>query len=461
MRHTFGADLASFTMGLTDADVDTGTGQTGKGAVIVAAETVTFWNAQYGGQQYTDLLEATTGGPDDQGGQAISSVLTSPGADGDPPYGSIPMLLGPDGVTVMWAQVGDVDANASAPAGDGSDTTGGDDNADVTDDDSGITEDEATAAAAGEVDDAGDPIPDDDTADDDNSDDTGDDDTGATSDDDTGDTDDGGAEVGSSVDSGLRMMIVASTAGLQLISELQEFKDDIEPRVAALEDSQAVQDTHLQLHDDQIAELQTRSGGSGGGLVTGHTSERGTATLGAQFLDIDTNRIWTGINTSDGSGPVWAPPPGTAVFKARQTSQQTIAAVDSPTLAWQAIDYDLLGGWVSANPTRFTPDVPGFYLLQGVVGFSANSQANPGYFCYITWKLNGSIIAGGTTAHAGGLNWSLAANARNISVYLNGTSDRIEMVVHTNAGIDMTTAVTSALQSQVNITYQGGSGGEP
>ncbi|WP_341719926.1 DUF4082 domain-containing protein [Micromonospora sp. FIMYZ51] len=89
-RYWYGATLTDWTLATTTV--------AGQPAVVTATADVpvTFWTAEVGGTQYTDLLDA--------GGQPVVSVLS---ASGDArPVGTIPPVQGPDGVRHMWASAG-------------------------------------------------------------------------------------------------------------------------------------------------------------------------------------------------------------------------------------------------------------------------------------------------------------------------------------------------------------------
>ncbi|MFC7892675.1 glycosyl hydrolase family 28-related protein [Streptomyces sp. NPDC057381] len=79
-RSTFGATLADFVVQPTD-----GLWGVAPGAAL------TFWSAADGGDQYTDLLDAT--------GAAATTITADE-------YGAIPAFQGPDGVVAMWADAG-------------------------------------------------------------------------------------------------------------------------------------------------------------------------------------------------------------------------------------------------------------------------------------------------------------------------------------------------------------------
>ncbi|MBF9135333.1 hypothetical protein I0C86_41520 [Plantactinospora sp. S1510] len=91
-RYWFGGGIPDFTLAMGDT-VTVGA-LSGRVCVVVSA-TVTLWDAESGGDQYTDLL--------DEGGVATTSVVSADGS-GERALGQIPRFQGPDAVTQMWAQ---------------------------------------------------------------------------------------------------------------------------------------------------------------------------------------------------------------------------------------------------------------------------------------------------------------------------------------------------------------------
>lgn len=90
-RHTFGGSLTDWTIALGDV-ATAASGVTGPAALVQRGVTISFWSAQSGGTQYTDLLDST--------GVAMSTITS------DATSGKIPTFQGPDGVPVMWADAG-------------------------------------------------------------------------------------------------------------------------------------------------------------------------------------------------------------------------------------------------------------------------------------------------------------------------------------------------------------------
>lgn len=95
-RFAFGGGLSDWTFTVGD-EVVVGA-LTGRAVVAVGEVDVTFWSAETGGSQYSDLR--------DTDGQPIVSVLSEDG-NGVRAVGQIPPFVGPDDVKKMWAQAAD------------------------------------------------------------------------------------------------------------------------------------------------------------------------------------------------------------------------------------------------------------------------------------------------------------------------------------------------------------------
>ncbi|MEU7905323.1 hypothetical protein [Actinoplanes sp. NPDC049118] len=91
-RFPFGGGVSDWTFATVDGinDID-------NLAQVVGDIAITFWTAEVGGTQHTDLI-----GPD---GQPTTTITSTPdGVVGGRAVGQIPPLQGPDGVKRMWAQ---------------------------------------------------------------------------------------------------------------------------------------------------------------------------------------------------------------------------------------------------------------------------------------------------------------------------------------------------------------------
>jgi hypothetical protein len=59
----------------------------------------------------------------------------------------------------------------------------------------------------------------------------------------------------------------------------------------------------------------------------------------------------------------------------RQTTAQTFSTGVWTPITWQTIDADTFGGWSSANPSRYTAAVPGWYRVAAQVDFAGSSSS--------------------------------------------------------------------------------------
>lgn len=85
-RHSFGGDIAAYTISAGTANA----------ATLVGGATITFFDSVTGGSQYTDLAADSTG---------VTGInfVTSQDGSGGTSIGQIPQFWGPDGIVAMWA----------------------------------------------------------------------------------------------------------------------------------------------------------------------------------------------------------------------------------------------------------------------------------------------------------------------------------------------------------------------
>lgn len=136
--------------------------------------------------------------------------------------------------------------------------------------------------------------------------------------------------------------------------------------------------------------------------------------------------------------------PGTLVFKAYYNGAGTItpATANGIHIPWDNIELDLLAGWVGPVPSvagdesgpavdyssRYMPSVPGWYQLSGRVGYTGENIAiNNTNYLSANWHVNGSVPYGGASRAAAIQNQNQIVPAMTISVYLNGSTDYVEL----------------------------------
>lgn len=87
-RHPFGGSLSDWAIVPDSSNL----------AVLTGGATITAWNAQTAGTQYTDLATSSSGSG------ATDHVTSSDGTDGLT-TGQIPQFWGPDGVWILWISI--------------------------------------------------------------------------------------------------------------------------------------------------------------------------------------------------------------------------------------------------------------------------------------------------------------------------------------------------------------------
>lgn len=178
-------------------------------------------------------------------------------------------------------------------------------------------------------------------------------------------------------------------------------------------------------------------------LTTNFTDASDMATVHAQHH----NDLATAVNNL----------PGRAVLHLRQTTAQTNAILGDGTIlaiTWNVADLDTFGGWSSStNPSRYTPNVAGWYLLMGACSFSGNAT---GYRQTVWRKTNATQNGSNSIVIANGATTSIVV-ARPIIVQFNGSTDYIELGVTQNAGAgtNLSTVVTGSNQPSMTATYMG------
>lgn len=97
MRYWFGQTPTDWTFAKGTVTTDEETETSSAPALVHGPITITFWDAPIGGNQLTDLLDAS--------GSAVT-VIVSAGEGGLLPLGTVPRFQGPDDVPQMWADAG-------------------------------------------------------------------------------------------------------------------------------------------------------------------------------------------------------------------------------------------------------------------------------------------------------------------------------------------------------------------
>lgn len=149
--------------------------------------------------------------------------------------------------------------------------------------------------------------------------------------------------------------------------------------------------------------------------------------------------------------------PGRLVFQAFRDQVQSISNNATPQAAnamqWETVPLDVVDGWSTSSPTRFAPQVAGWYRLSGKTGFAASTG---GTVRGAAWFINGAAVNAGLNRHvtSGFANTFCTVNAPEISVVLT-VGDYVELVAVQNSGGALNTTGTGSGAPYMEVVYAG------
>lgn len=120
-------------------------------------------------------------------------------------------------------------------------------------------------------------------------------------------------------------------------------------------------------------------------------------------------------------------------FSAYQSTGTSTPTATFTKLAFQTEEFDTASCFDSTTNYRFTPNVAGYYQINGCVQAGLSTQL-------ITIYKNGSEYRRGNQSGAGGYNVQTLVSAL---VYLNGTTDYIELYWYQASGTTQTSTAVS------------------
>ncbi|WP_411132735.1 hypothetical protein [Streptomyces sp. 030-HV] len=146
---------------------------------------------------------------------------------------------------------------------------------------------------------------------------------------------------------------------------------------------------------------------------------------------------------------------GRVVFLANRATNQSISSgADNVAnaLQWDEVNYDLLGVFNPAQPTRWTCPRAGWWTFQGAVGFNAAAGGTTRECC---WYVNGGLISMGRARPISGTiaGNPLTVDARSVP-RLMAVGDYVQLVPAQDSGSALLTA-TGSFRSYISITYSG------
>lgn len=164
---------------------------------------------------------------------------------------------------------------------------------------------------------------------------------------------------------------------------------------------------------------------SGGGVILQGANTASDKTITVPAVD---GTMITTASTFAGTGPA---------FSAYQSSAQSIANGTATKLQLQSEYWDTASCFDSTTNYRFTPNVAGYYQVNGNVLFSSATAT----VLLMLYK-NGSFYQKGSQSGGAG-SYSFTASI-STSVYLNGSTDYVELYAYQASGGSLNTNANSA-----------------
>lgn len=192
----------------------------------------------------------------------------------------------------------------------------------------------------------------------------------------------------------------------------------------------------------------------GGTRLTGVPSTF-TPKVGAQIVVLLDRDNALAIGPVASGAPVWTPTTGMRVFHGTQTVAQSLPHDAFTPITWNTVD-DPYGSWVAGTPARFKPTFAGHFILNGAVGFSSTAPATYAQETnqrMVAWYVNGGLWTVASAPNPAMI--ALAVTARTYPVYLNGTTDYVELAAYHDAGPPINTNVAPGYSSTITVTYAG------
>ena len=140
------------------------------------------------------------------------------------------------------------------------------------------------------------------------------------------------------------------------------------------------------------------------------------------------------------------------VFEGRQTVAQSIPNGTPTGVTYDTNDVDTdTGHSTVTNTTRYTGKTGGRFQLSGGIGFAANATGRRA----AQWYRNGSAVNAGSAMMPATAANDCALAARTITVFLNGTTDYIELFAYQESGGALNTFVTGGGQPSLSVRMVG------
>jgi len=140
------------------------------------------------------------------------------------------------------------------------------------------------------------------------------------------------------------------------------------------------------------------------------------------------------------------------VAELRQTVAQSIANGTPTAVTFDTEDIDTDNGHSTvSNTSRYVGQTAGRFQVSGGVGFAASATARRS----AQWFKNGSVINAGSAMVPATAANDMAVAARTMTVFLNGSTDFVELDAYQESGGALNTFVTGNGQPSMSVRMVG------
>lgn len=134
------------------------------------------------------------------------------------------------------------------------------------------------------------------------------------------------------------------------------------------------------------------------------------------------------------------------IMLAQQATLQTIANASIVAITWPTPSVDNFSGWASGNPTRYTPQVPGYYAVTGQINWVFNATGGR----YTLIYKNGVAVAQ-ASAMPPSVTDTSSVQAYWPLIHCNGTTDYLEIYGLQRSGGNLN---TNPLGTQIAVEFK-------
>ena len=126
------------------------------------------------------------------------------------------------------------------------------------------------------------------------------------------------------------------------------------------------------------------------------------------------------------------------IFRANRSAAQTISTATYTKVQFNNVDFDTNSNYDNTTNYRFTPTVAGYYLINSLVSITSAT-----YMVFTNIYKNGSVYQFSNRQQLGTISGHRAVS-NNAIVYMNGSTDYLELYVYQDSGSNKNTIASSA-----------------